>query len=111
MSTFGKRLEEFRKAQNMSQREVATLFETSISAVGKWERDLMVPSVVSASKMAKLLGTTVGYLLGETEQENIFKDVEMLERLQKILDLPQKERECILSTIDHFIKGVKHSQI
>ena len=44
----------------------------------------MQPSIEAAKKIAKLIDTTVGYLLGETDQEDLFKDPEMLKRLNEI---------------------------
>jgi hypothetical protein len=69
--------------------------------------DEMTPSIEAAKKLAKILDTTVGYLLSETEQDNLFKDPKMLQRFQDILKLPEKERECLLITMDHFIKAAK----
>lgn len=62
-----------------------------------------------AKKLANILDTTVGYLLGETEQADLFKDKKMLQRLQDILKLPEKEQSSILLTLDHFIKSAKIS--
>ena len=44
----------------------------------------MTPSVEVAKKMAQLLDTTVGYLLGEVVQSDTFKDPIMLKRLQEL---------------------------
>jgi hypothetical protein len=60
--------------------------------------------------LAKILDTTVGYLLGETEQD-LFKDKKMLQRLQDIASMPEKEKNSILLTIDNFIKAVKFNNI
>jgi len=109
MDTFGKRLAECRKAKNLSQKELAEVFTTSHTTIGKYERDEMTPSIEAAKKLAKILDTTVGYLLGETEQADLFKDPKMLQRLQDINKLPEKERECLLVNIDHFIKASKIS--
>jgi len=49
----------------------------------RYERDQMTPSIDAARKLAEILNTTVGYLLGETEQEDLFKDPDMLKRLKK----------------------------
>ena len=35
--------------------------------IGRYEHDEMIPSIEAAKNIAKLLNTTVGYLLGETE--------------------------------------------
>lgn len=71
----------------------------------------MTPSIEVAKKLAKILDTTVGYLLGENDQSNLFKDPAMLRRFQDIATLPEKEKECLLTTVDHFIKASKISMI
>jgi len=48
-------------------------------------------------------------LLGENEQADLFKDPAMLKRFQDIATLPEKEKECLLTTVDHFIKASKIS--
>lgn len=107
MVSFGKKLTECRKAKDLSQKELAKTFGTSHTTIGKYERDEMTPSIEAAKKLAKILDTTVGYLLGENEQANLFKDPAMLKRFQDIATLPEKERECLLTTVDHFIKASK----
>ncbi len=67
----------------------------------------MTPSIEAAEKLANILDTTVGYLLGENEDSELFKDKKMLQRLQDIMKLPGKERNSILLTLDHFIKASK----
>ena len=111
MSSFGKKLAECRKAKNLSQKELAEIFQTSHTTIGKYERDEMTPSIEAAKKLALILDTSVGYLLGETEQDNLFKDKKMLQRLQDITNLPEKEKESLLTTIDHFIRSSKISVI
>jgi len=107
MSSFGKRVAECRKAKNLSQKELAEIFHTSHTTIGKYERDEMTPSIEAAKKLANILDTTVGYLLGENEDSELFKDKKMLQRLQDIMKLPEKERSSILLTLDHFIKASK----
>ena len=48
-----------------------------------------------------------GYLLDETDQENILRDPEMLERLNEIdkMDKEDKSKSHILYAIDAFIKS------
>jgi transcriptional regulator with XRE-family HTH domain len=107
MSTFGKRLRTCREAKSLSQQEVATLLNTSYTVIGKYERDEMIPSVEVAKKLSKLLDTTVGYLLGETEEVNLLKDPSMLKRLDEINNLPEEEKKSILSTVDAFLRDAK----
>jgi hypothetical protein len=69
----------------------------------------MTPSIEAAKKLAKILGTTVGYLLGETNNADLFRDPKMLQRFQDIVNLPDNQKECILTTMDHFIRSAKIS--
>lgn len=71
----------------------------------------MTPSIEAAKKLAKILNTTVGYLLGENAEADLSKYPAMLKRFQDISVLPEKEKECILTTVDHFIKASKLSMI
>ena len=71
----------------------------------------MLPSIGATQKIAKLVGTTVGYLLGETDQENILKDREMLKRLDEIEKMEEDDKGHILSVIDGFIKSIKIKNI
>ena len=67
----------------------------------------MIPSIEAAKKLAKILETTVGYLLGENESTDLFKDPLMLKRFQDIDNLNENDKSCLLTTIDHFIKASK----
>ncbi|WP_345987753.1 hypothetical protein AAEU33_12075 [Chryseobacterium sp. Chry.R1] len=50
-----------------------------------------------AKNIAKILGITISYLLGETEEINIFKDPAMLNRFSDIKKLDsENENICIL---------------
>jgi transcriptional regulator with XRE-family HTH domain len=107
MDTFGKKLRECREAKGLSQKDLAKLLKTSYSVIGKYERDEMLPSIEAAKKIAKLVDTTVGYLLGESNDMNVLKDKAMLKRLNDITNLPDKDKECVLYTIDHLLASVK----
>ncbi len=87
------------------------LLKTSYSVIGKYERDEMQPSIEAAKKIAKLVDTTVGYLLGETDEENILKDPEMLKRLNEIEKMDNEDKGSILKVLDGFIKSVRLKSI
>jgi transcriptional regulator with XRE-family HTH domain len=107
MDTFGKKLRECREARGFSQKELATLLSTSYSVIGKYERDEMIPSIDAAKKIAKLVDTTVGYLLGESNDMNLLKDASMLKRLNDITALPEEDKTNILYTIDNLLASAK----
>ncbi len=64
-------------------------------------------SIDAVKKIATALDTTVGYLLGESNEGKTLKDTAMLKRLNDISALPDKDREHILYTIDGLIKSAK----
>lgn len=111
MSTFGKKLRECREAKGLSQKELAKLLNTSYSVIGKYERDEMLPSIEAAKKIAKLIDTTIGYLLGETEQDSVLKSPDMLKRLNEIDKMEKEDKNHILHVIDGFIRSVKLKNI
>lgn len=111
MDTFGKRMAALRKERKMTQDELAKLLATSISVIGRYERDEMTPSIEVAKKIAGFLSTTVGYLLGETDKADLFKDPVMLQRLSELDKMDTENKGHILHVLDGFIKAVKFKNI
>lgn len=111
MRTYGKRMSALRKERKMTQDELAKLLKTSISVIGRYERDEMTPSIEMAKKIAGFLDTTVAYLLGETEKADLFKDPAMLQRLVELNKMDNTEKSHILHVLDGFIKSVKLKNI
>ncbi|PHR44340.1 MAG: transcriptional regulator [Fluviicola sp.] len=107
MVTFGKRLRECRESKGLSQQELSKRMNTSYTVIGKYERDEMKPSIDVVRKITEELETTVSYLMGETEDAELFKDKKMLQRLQDIAKLPELEKNSLLLTVDNFIKATK----
>ena len=110
MNTFGKKMAGLRKEHKMSQSELAKLLHTSVSVIGRYERDEMKPSIEAAQKIAGFLDTTVGYLLGETEDAELFKNPSMLQRLQELNNLPERDKDYILYALDGLLQNVKAKQ-
>ena len=91
--------------------ELARQLDTHHSIIGKYERDEVKPSIDVVKKITGLLGTTVGYLLGETEDINMFKDPNLLKRFNDINGLTEKEKECVYSLMDAFLAKSKLQSI
>jgi transcriptional regulator with XRE-family HTH domain len=110
MISFGKKLRDCREAKGLSQSELARLMNTNHSIVGKYERDEVKPTIDVVRKLAELLNTTVGFLLGESEDMYLLKDPSMLKRLNDINQLPERDKEHILYTIDGLLRDAKTRQ-
>lgn len=110
MNTFGKKLREQRDASGLSQSKLAKELGLHPSIIGRYEREEAKPTIDVVKKMAVVLNTTVGYLLGETSEQNLLKDPIMLKRLNDIVDFPDEDRKYILYAIDAMIRDAKARQ-
>ena len=110
MISFGKKIRERREAKGLSQSELARQLGTNHSIIGKYERDEVKPTIDVVKKIAGILETTVGYLLGESDDINLLKDPTMLKRLNDINHLPDKDRDNILYTLDGLLRDAKARQ-
>lgn len=61
--TLGRKIAELRKAQGMTQLELADKMGVTDKAVSKWERDLSCPDIGSFSHLAEILHVSVDELL------------------------------------------------
>jgi len=111
MSTFGKRMSAPRKERRMTQGELARLQKTSISVIGRYERDEMNPGIEVAKKIAGFLDTAVGYLVGKAEKADLFKDPAMFQRLVELDKMDNTKKSHNLHVLDGFIKSVKLKNI
>ncbi len=105
--TLGEHITILWKKKSISQAELGKAVGTSRDIIGKYERDEVAPSIDVVKNLAAALDTTVGYLLGESKKHEVLKDTAMLNRLNDISALPDKDWEHILYTIDGLIKSAK----
>lgn len=64
MGTFGTRLQKLRKNKNMTQGDLASVFNISKSTIGMYEQDRNEPDFTTLCKIAKFFSVTSDYLLG-----------------------------------------------
>lgn len=107
---FGKRLKDCREKKKLSQAALARAISVHQSLIGKYERDEVKPSVDVALKLAEVLNTTVGYLVGEADDEKVLKDNAMLKRLNEIGKLSENDKNCMLFLIDGLLRDAKTRQ-
>ena len=111
METFGNKLAKLRKEKGISQTDLSKKLNTSISVISRYERDEMIPSIDTSKKLATLLETAVGYLLGKNEQADLFKIPDILKRFKDILSFLKDKQEHILFALDSMIKTTKLENI
>mgnify|MGYP000904631632 FL=1 len=82
--SLGKRLKALRKARGFKQRDLAKVLGISENTMYRWEADMNTPSDEDKKRLASILGTSLAYLMGETDnpiqigKDNIFKDYDLI---------------------------------
>lgn len=72
-TTFGERLRQIRKEQNLSQDALAQMLGTTKQMLSRYELNQCSPRIEQVHKYAEKLHVPVDYLLGDTEAEAIAK--------------------------------------
>ena len=87
--TMGMLIASLRKAQGMTQAELAERMQVTDKAVSKWERDLSCPDIQSLPKLAEVLQVSAEELLqGEVlSAAAAGKSVSWLEKINSIVDV------------------------
>ncbi len=89
----------------MSQEQLAKTLKTTPTTIGRYERDEVKPSIEVATNIADALGVSLDYLVGRSSSS--LKDKKMIERINSILSLDDKDKEHIFYTIDGLIRSAK----
>ena len=102
--SFGKRLNEARKKQGLSQEELAEMIGTKGPAIGRYERSVANPTIEVAIKLANALNISLDFLVGQTD---VAFDQDALERITDISTLPQDDKQFMLRAIDGLLRDIK----
>lgn len=81
---FSENLKALRKARGMTQEELAVRLHVVRQTVSKWEKGLSVPDAAMLIRLAEVLDTTVGQLLGADIPEDGESRNELAEQLARI---------------------------
>ncbi|SHN32507.1 DNA-binding transcriptional regulator, XRE-family HTH domain [Cyclobacterium lianum] len=107
MTKIEDKIAQLRRQNGWSQTELARKIGASRDAIGKYERGELRPTIDLVKKLAEVLDTTVGYLLGETEDRELLKDPSMIRRLNDIAKFSEQDKQYILYALDAMIKSAK----
>ena len=104
---FGEKVLSLRKEKGWSQYDLAGKIGTSGPIIGRYERNEIKPSIEVAKKIADSLGVSLDYLADENEKLVEVKDKKMLDRIAQLEQLPQSDKEHILTVLDAFLRDTK----
>lgn len=105
----GEKISRLKKAKKLSQIELATITGISRDAISKYERGDVLPSVEYAKRIADALGVSLDFLVSDSEQEEAL-DKDMVSRIKAIQNLPDSEKEKVISVIDALVRDFKTRQ-
>lgn len=67
MPIVGKRVRELREKRGLSPKQITEQLMTSSASLWRWENNKNEPSTLHLNQLAEILGTSVDYLLGNTD--------------------------------------------
>ena len=109
-SELGTKLFQLRKERGWSQPALGKKIGTSGDIIGRYERGHMTPSVEVARKLARVLGVTLDYLVGEHDLPEALKDPAMLDRWRALEEIAGEDRDRILYLVDGLIRDARTRQ-
>ena len=66
----GERLKQLREGK-YSQEDIASMLNVHNNTISKWENGMQEPRAKRIAELAKILGTTTAYLLGDTDNPSL----------------------------------------
>jgi transcriptional regulator with XRE-family HTH domain len=102
--TIGEHILILRKKHNLSQAALGKKVDTSGDIIGRYERDIMMPSIEVIMKIADALNVSIDFLVGKTTLE---LDNNVLKRVEEVSKLNNEEKDKIFMVIDALIRDFK----
>lgn len=96
----GKQIADLRKKQGISRDELGKQVGASGAVIGRYEREEITPSVEIANKIAKALGISLDYLVGNTDLEITDN---LMRRIKEVAKMTDKDKDYVYTLIDAFI--------
>ncbi len=107
--TIGRRLREFRARRGKTQAEVAEALHIKQALVSEYERGVVRLHGALIAGFAKVLKASADQILGleKPKEDGVVKDRRLLRLLQQIHELPRREKDALLKTINNYLKGAR----
>jgi transcriptional regulator with XRE-family HTH domain len=105
--TIGERVTRIRKAQGLTQKQLAEKIGIKRSLVTDYETGRLRLNGEMVARFALALGVSSDLILGLSDSGVLSKqpDLKLTKRLRQIEDLPQHQKKSLLLTIDAYLKA------
>lgn len=96
----GKRIKIKREELRITQKSLAERVGVTPSAINQFEKGEKKPSSFLLTGIAEELGVSTDYLLGASQEENLFLSGDVAAAFRDFKEFTKKDREIILSHIE-----------
>jgi transcriptional regulator with XRE-family HTH domain len=104
MSDFGTILKRLRSEKGFSQEAFAGKIDIHVTNLSKYERNLSVPSLEVAKRMAEVLEISLDRLVhGENIAQDTLEDIDLLTLFNKAQNLSSKQKETVKDFLSAFV--------
>lgn len=114
MADLGKRIQELRKDNGLTQQELAKKINISHPQIVRYENKGVQPPADVLKRLADVLATSVDYLInGNTDEKAkaTLKDTELLQQFKAVEQMNDDDKSVIKKLIDAFITKRKIQQL
>lgn len=105
MLKIGDKITQLRKTKSWSQTDLAKAIDASREAIGKYERNEVIPSVEVAKKIADIFDVMLDYLVND-QTKPIFDKV-VVQRIMSIESLKDDDKGHLFAMIDAYLRDAK----
>ncbi len=105
--TVGEHIMLLRKQKGYSQAELGKRIGTSGDIIGRYERNIMTPSIEVIIKISDILGVSIDFLVGKTTLE---LDQNTIKRIQDMEILEEEKKKTLFDLMDTYIRDAKTRQ-
>lgn len=100
---FSEKLLTLRKANDMTQEQLAEKLDVSRQSVSKWESGQATPDLEKIVALSAVFNVTTDYLLKSSEIDDLSVKTEMLEKQQQMMLLREQKKqrnfECVMYSV------------
>lgn len=110
MDNLGNRIQELRKANHISQLDMAKKVSISKAQLSRYENQGIQPPADILNKIATILNTSVDYLInGNTDEKAkaTLKNADLLKQFREVEELPEDEQKVVVKFIGAYLRDYK----
>ncbi|MCG8484855.1 MAG: helix-turn-helix domain-containing protein, partial [Clostridia bacterium] len=103
MNTIGERIKDLRKKEGLSLKELADRVDTTSSFLSQVENNKTALSLSALKKVSEALNSTMSYILGETTEESIPLNFQLIKKNERrtLKNIGEGLKLQFLSTLDN----------